>query len=80
MTSRASSRVGVCRNHLAAKATLGEQRQTAAMVKVELREKDEVNAGRIEPEVAGIFLGHLVIALIKSAIDLGCVWPAHSTR
>ena len=39
------------------------------MIEVGVRQQHEIDAGRIETEVAGIFLGEIAAALIEPAID-----------
>jgi hypothetical protein len=53
----------------AAKAALGQQRQPPAMIEVGVRQQHNIDAGGIETEVAGIFVGELAAPLIEPAVD-----------
>ena len=54
---------------LAAKATLGEQRQAPAMIEMGVGEQDEVDRRRLEAEGVGVVLGEFAAALEHAAID-----------
>jgi hypothetical protein len=60
---------GAGRDDLAAKPALGQQRQAPAMIEVGVRQQHDIDAGGIEAEVAGVFLGELAAALKEAAID-----------
>jgi hypothetical protein len=53
----------------AVKAALGEQRQPPAMIEVGVSQQNEIDAGGIETEVAGIFFRDFAAPLVEPAID-----------
>ncbi len=60
---------GCGRDDFPAKPALGQQRQAPAMIEVGMCEQHKIDVGRIEAEVAGIFLGDLAAALVEPTVD-----------
>jgi hypothetical protein len=57
------------RDDLAAKSSLIEQRQPAAMIKMGMGQQDVVDARSIEPERVRILLVQFTAALVQPAVD-----------